>query len=327
MVISSVLFALPCNTISAGSTPAFSAVRISPPPATSSPRPSCDHHPLDRGAGKSLGREHHSRIRPPCGQFAAVLAGPVPQGVLGHHQRRACRTRRRGRRPGNRRWSASRRGRRRYRAGTAPAAAQPASGSAPSLRWLGLHRLGQLSGDRGRDDDHRHRRVPDDLDRARTRGTPWPGDRPGDDPTTRISPASQSTSSMASPQLLPVAIAVVGAAGQQVRGRPGAQRPSACSACTCSRHCCRTSSSACSPTSGGYMVRPRTPKVTIRSGQPIRTLICAVAVSRSASSSVPANEQVSRPRRGALRRRGSRAARSRSAPRRNAAAASRSTRR
>ncbi len=40
MAISSVLLALPCSTTSDGSTPALSAVRISPPPATSSPRPS-----------------------------------------------------------------------------------------------------------------------------------------------------------------------------------------------------------------------------------------------------------------------------------------------
>ena len=40
-VSSSIPFAFPCSTIRAGSTPALSAVRISPPPATSRPSPSC----------------------------------------------------------------------------------------------------------------------------------------------------------------------------------------------------------------------------------------------------------------------------------------------
>ena len=48
------LFALPCNTISAGSTPAFSAVRISPPPATSSPSPSCTITRWTAVQGKAL---------------------------------------------------------------------------------------------------------------------------------------------------------------------------------------------------------------------------------------------------------------------------------
>ena len=46
------------------------------------------HHPLDRGAGKGLGREHHSGMRPALGERGPVLAGPLPQRVLGDHQHR-----------------------------------------------------------------------------------------------------------------------------------------------------------------------------------------------------------------------------------------------
>ena len=54
MAISSSLFALPCRTIVAGSAPALTAVRISPPPATSRPSPSSTITRCTAVAGNAL---------------------------------------------------------------------------------------------------------------------------------------------------------------------------------------------------------------------------------------------------------------------------------
>ncbi len=54
IAISSDDFALPCRTTSEGSTPALTALRISPPPATSSPRPSSTITRCTAVAGNAL---------------------------------------------------------------------------------------------------------------------------------------------------------------------------------------------------------------------------------------------------------------------------------
>ena len=83
--------------------------------------PRCRERPWTRTplANSASARPARSGTRGP-GRAARPRRPPAP----------ACRTRRRGRRPGNRRWSASRRRPWRCRAGTGPAAAQRASGPA-----------------------------------------------------------------------------------------------------------------------------------------------------------------------------------------------------
>ena len=87
IAISSSPLALPWWTISAGSTPAFSAVRISPPPATSSPSPSSTITRWTAVAGNALEanttRERGQRAR----QLRPVLARPGAQRGLGDDQR------------------------------------------------------------------------------------------------------------------------------------------------------------------------------------------------------------------------------------------------
>ena len=80
--ISSSVLALPWWTISAGSTPAFSAVRISPPPATSSPSPSSTITRWTAVAGKALEAKTTRERGQRAAQRLAVLARPRPQRGL-----------------------------------------------------------------------------------------------------------------------------------------------------------------------------------------------------------------------------------------------------
>ncbi|MDT5327935.1 MAG: hypothetical protein QOF25_5087 [Mycobacterium sp.] len=46
-----------------------------------------DHHPLNRRAGERLRRERHVHPRPATAERGQVVAGPLAQHVLGHHDR------------------------------------------------------------------------------------------------------------------------------------------------------------------------------------------------------------------------------------------------
>ena len=47
-----------------------------------------DHHPLDGGTREGLGREDHTRVRPPGGELVDVLPGPGAHGLFRDHQDR-----------------------------------------------------------------------------------------------------------------------------------------------------------------------------------------------------------------------------------------------
>ena len=155
--------------------------------------------------------------------------GPAPAARPRRRPAPACRTRRPGRPPGNRRWSASRRRPRGCPAGTGPAtrsagiwplpswaarlspagsSASTASASAASATSVATA-AGTTTTGTG---EYRTILMAPDPRNTRAR-------RPTrDDPTTSTSPASHSTSSIASAQLPPVAIAVGRAFGQQIQG-------------------------------------------------------------------------------------------------------------
>ena len=133
MAISSVLFALPCSTISAGSTPAFSAVRISPPPATSSPSPSwtitrwtaVHGKALDAKTTREFGQRRRVRRRYSRARARSAASATTSTGVPNSAARSSARQPADGQHPvgvgGAARWEQLQQ------------LLMPASGSAPSI--------------------------------------------------------------------------------------------------------------------------------------------------------------------------------------------------